>query len=151
MWESFPDGGCWTFKLSREDERLNSAWEDSVLSCVGEGLGSHNVAGIVLASRPREFSISVWLVSATSPSLRFEVLDHLKQILKLHEGDILQYKDFQSSIKDDSSKVNALTYRVKAQTTSTPWSAVGKPIESHAPGKKYQLPDPVTGSFTFKY
>jgi hypothetical protein len=149
MWESFPDGGCWTFKLSRDDERLNGAWEDCVLSCIGEGLGSHNVAGIVLASRPREFSISVWLSSAESPTLRFEVLDHLKQVLQLHEGDFLQFKDFKTSIKDGSSKVNALTYRVKSPTV--PFSAIGKEMQSHAAGRKYLLPDPVTGSFTFKY
>ena len=143
MWESFPDGGCWTVKLSRGDDRLKSSWEKLVEGCLRDGLGSLNVAGIVLGSRPRDFSISVWLVSGKSSSHRFEILGNLKNALHLREGDILQYKDFEDSIRDDSTKLNAVTYRVKNPDQSTKLSPSKQ--------RKYILPDPVTGSFTFQY
>jgi len=135
MWETFPEGACWTFKLNRDDSRLNHVWEDTFLSCIGEGLGSHNVAGIVLASRPREFSISVWLVSAEG---KFEIMEHIRKIWRLVEGDGIQFKDFKSSIRDGSSKLNALSYRVK-----DPAHATG------AEKKKFLLPDPIPGTFAF--
>ena len=143
MWESFPDGGCWTIKLNRGDERLKSSWENLVQGCLRDGLGSHNVAGIVLGSRPRDFSISIWLVSGKTSSHRFEILDNLKTALRLREGDILQYKDFEESIRDDSTKLNAVTYRVKNPDQASKLTPSKQ--------RKYILPDPVTGSFTFKY
>ena len=143
MWESFPDGGCWTVKLSRDGDRLKSSWEKLVEGCLLNGLGSHNVAGIVLGSRPRDFSISVWLVSGKTSSHRFEILDNLKTALHLREGDILQYKDFEDSIRDDSTKLNAVTYRVKNPDQASKLSPSKQ--------RKYILPDPVTGSFTFRY
>jgi hypothetical protein len=143
MWESFPDGGCWTIKLNRGDERIQSSWENLVQGCLRYGLGSHNVAGIVLGSRPRDFSISIWLVSGKTSSHRFEILENLKTALRLREGDILQYKDFEESIRDDSTKINAITYRVKNPDQASKLTPSKQ--------RKYILPDPVTGSFTFKY
>ena len=143
MWESFPDGGCWTVKLAKDDDRLKPSWEKLVHACVREGLGSMNVAGIVIGARPRDFTISVWLVSGKTSALRFEVLENLKSALNLREGDILQYKDFDESIRDDSSKLNAITYRVKNPDAGTKTSPSKQ--------RKYLLPDPVSGSFTFTY
>jgi hypothetical protein len=143
MWESLPEGGAWTFRLKRDDARLHHAWENLVLSCTGEGLGSSNVAGVVLGSRPREFVLSVWLESGQTSELRFEILQHLKEILKLQEGDTLQFKDFTSSLKDDSGRHNAVSYRIKSNQTFPK-------VEDHK-NRKYLLPDPVTGVFTFNY
>lgn len=137
MWETFPSGGAWTFRLKRGDARINGAWERLALSCVGEGLGSSNVAGIVLGSRTKEFVLSVWLSSGQSSELRFEIMNRLRELFELTEGDVLQYKEFSASIKDDNSRVNAVTYRVKGK--------------SSRPNKRYILPDPVGGSFTFNY
>jgi hypothetical protein len=144
MWETFPDGGCWTVKFGKDDDRLKSSWDKLVQGCLRDGLGSGNVAGIVLGSRPRDFSISVWLMSAKTSSGRFEVLENLKHALHLREGDILQYKDFDESIRDDSSKLHAVTYRVKNPDHNSKLLTPSKQ-------RKYILPDPVTGSFTFKY
>lgn len=144
MWETFPDGGCWTVKFGQDDERLKSSWDNLVQGCLRDGLGSDNVAGVVLGSRPRDFSVSVWLKSARSPSDRFDVLDELKNALHLREGDMLQYKDFDESIRDDSSKLHAATYRVKNPNHNSK-------LPSSSTQRKYILPDPVTGSFTFKY
>lgn len=142
MWESFPEGGCWTFAIPRGSDRLNGAWERLVFSCIGEGLGSNNVAGIVVGSRVREFVLSVWLVSGQSSGDRFEVMNHLRELWQLKEGDIIQYKDFHSAVQDDSARLNAVSYRVRA-----PGNTKGH-VERK---KKFILPDPVCGSFAFKY
>ena len=139
MWESLPEGGAWTFRIKRGDARLNPAWEKLALSCVGEGLGSANVAGIVLGSRPKDFVLSVWLKSGQSSELRFEIMNHLRELWDLTEGDVLQYKEFSASIKDGNGRVNAVTYRMKGKSAS------------NSKSKRYILPDPVGGSFTFNY
>ena len=136
MWEHFPDGGCWSYKVKRGEAKLASIWDKLVHACIHDGIGSRNVSGIVLSSRAKEISINVWLVSGQTSELRFEIMERLRTILDLHEGDNIQYKDFQTAIKDDSSKLNAVTYRVKDPTAHV---------------RKYVLPDPVTGSFTFNY
>jgi translation initiation factor 4E len=138
MWESFPEGGCWSFRLKRDDSRLRGVWDELMMSCVGEGLGSENVAGIVLGSRTKEFVLSVWLKSGQTSEQRFEIVEKLRAVLKLEEGDMLQYKDFHSAIQDDSSRTNAITYRVR-------------PTKSVRTSKRYILPDPVAGSFTFNF
>ena len=141
MWESFPGGGCWTFVLPRASLRLRAAWGNLVDSCIGERLGSDNIAGIVLGSRAREFVISVWLTSARTSSVRFEVVDHLRELWKLAEGDVIQFKDFHTAVQDNSARMNAVSYRVRAN-----------PIKERTPQKKkFILPDPVMGSFTFQY
>ena len=137
MWESFPEGGCWSFRLKRNDTRLSQAWEHLLMSCVGEGLGSDNVAGVVLGSRAKEFVLSVWLNSGQSSELRFEMIENMREALRLVEGDYLQYKDFHSSIQDDSGRLNAITYRVK--TTN------------NARSKTYLLPDPVSSSYSYNF
>jgi len=143
MWESFPQGGCWSFRMKRDDSRLSEAWEHLLMSCVGEGLGSSNVAGVVLGSRAKEFVLSVWLSSGQTSELRFAMIEKLREVLHLQDGDYLQYKDFHSAIQDDSGRVNAVTYRVRG--VSNPKAA--QPKNS----KKYILPDPVAGSFTFNF
>ena len=143
MWECLPDGGAWTVRMRRDDIRLTKAWENLIFSCIGEGLGSKNVAGVVLGSRPKEFVLSVWLRSGESSELRFETIAHLKEILSLEEGDTLQYKDFASCLRDGSGRLHAVTYRVKSNTASRK--------QSDHKNRKYLLPDPVTGVFTFNY
>ena len=143
MWESFPQGGCWQYRVKRDDPNLTAAWDRLVLSCVGEGIGSANVAGIVLGSRTKEFVISIWLHNGQSSEARFEIMNHLRELLQLEEGALIQYTDFHSAIQDDSSRTHAVTYRVRAPNTSR------KPILNKP--RKYILPDPVSGSFTFKY
>ena len=138
MWESFPQGGCWSFRIKRGDKRLRPAWEELMMSCLGEGLGSENVTGIVLGSRAKEFVLSVWLNVGQTSDRRFEIVEKLRGVLRLEEGDILQYKDFHSSIQDDSGRTNAVTYRVRASKTSRV-------------SRRYILPDPVAGSFTFNF
>ena len=140
MWERFCDGGSWSYKMKRGSSKLAHIWENLVRSCLDDGIGSDNVAGIVLGSRANQISINVWLVSGQTSQLRFEVLERLRGILKLEEGDEIQYKDFQSSIKDDSSRTNAITYRVNGEDPHASYHH-----------KKYVLPDPLTGSFTFNY
>jgi translation initiation factor 4E len=142
MWESFPTGGFWTFRMKRDDARLYGSWERLMMSCIGEGIGSSNVAGIVLGSRPKEFVLSVWLISGESSQQRFEIMEQLRDILKLHEGDHIQYKDFHSAIQDDSTRVNAVTYRVRGPHHAK---------SSFHQGRKFILPDPVNGSFTFNF
>lgn len=142
MWESFPEGGCWIFRLKRDDARLYGAWERLMMSCIGEGIGSSNVAGVVLGSRSKEFVLSIWLESGQTSDLRFEIMENLRDILKLHDGDQIQYKDFHSAIQDDSTRVNAVSYRVKG---------LNNPKNPTRSQRNYILPDPVSGSFTFNY
>ncbi len=148
MWEQLPEGGAWTLKIRRGDDRVKAAWARLVGDLLKDGLGSENVAGIVLSSRPREFSINVWLVSGETSVMRFEILERLRELWQLTEGDLIQFKDFRESMVDDSSRVNAVVYRVRAEPDA---HQIGQKGLLDPPKQKYVLPDPVSGSFTFQY
>jgi hypothetical protein len=145
MWENLPEGGAWSMKIKRGDVRVGEAWRRLVSDLRDDGLGSKNVAGVVLSSRAREYSLNVWLTCGQTSVLRFEIMDRLRKAWGLLEGDMIQFKDFRESLVDDSSRVNAVMYRVKGEETKKT-GLLEKPAN-----KKYILPDPVTGSFTFKY
>lgn len=148
MWEQLPKGGAWSLKIKRGDDRIRPAWAGLVAGLLKDSLGSENVAGIVLSSRPREFSLNVWLVSGQTSLLRFEILERLREVWELREGDLIQFKDFRESMVDDSSRVNAVVYRVRSESAAAKQGQKGL---LERPKSRYVLPDPVSGSFTFKY
>eukprot|EP00929_Paragymnodinium_shiwhaense_P051510 TRINITY_DN25910_c0_g3_i1.p2 TRINITY_DN25910_c0_g3~~TRINITY_DN25910_c0_g3_i1.p2 ORF type:complete len:202 (-),score=49.83 TRINITY_DN25910_c0_g3_i1:144-749(-) len=114
MWEEFPDGGCWNYRIRRTSESegvADAAWEGTLLACLGEAFATPDVMGCVLSSRPKEIAVSVWNASnAKDPQVRFKIGERWREQLGLGQHTLLEYKDFQSSIKDFSSYRNARAY-----------------------------------------
>merc|ERR1712032_1476413 len=57
MWEEFPDGGCWNYRIRRtadSDGPADRTWENTVLGCIGEAFETPSVVGCVLSSRMKE-------------------------------------------------------------------------------------------------
>merc|ERR1712183_654809 len=43
MWEEFPDGGCWNYRVRRSSAANSTAdhtWESTLLACPGEAFGT---------------------------------------------------------------------------------------------------------------
>merc|ERR1719469_1012272 len=65
MWEEFPDGGCWNYRIRRTDSDgpADVTWERCICGCVGEAFKTPDVVGCVLSSRVKEIAVSVWNAS----------------------------------------------------------------------------------------
>lgn len=117
MWEEFPDGGCWNYRMRRtteSDALADSAWSSMLTACIGERFETPNVVGCVLSSRLKEIAISVWNASnTTDTSVRFKIGEHIRDVLNLPTNTLLEYKDHESSIRDFSSYRNARAYIMK--------------------------------------
>eukprot|EP00440_Ansanella_granifera_P036085 gb/GFBE01039151.1/.p1 GENE.gb/GFBE01039151.1/~~gb/GFBE01039151.1/.p1 ORF type:complete len:223 (+),score=51.36 gb/GFBE01039151.1/:1-669(+) len=115
MWEEFPDGGCWSYRQKRGDKVSDSAadrsWDNLQLACISEAFGTPDVVGCVLSSRVKTLAVSVWNTSNTvEPQVRFKVGERMREVLGLPSNTLMEYKDFQSSIKDGSTYRNATLY-----------------------------------------
>jgi len=114
MWEEFPDGGCWNYRMRRTGEADGAsdvAWESMLTGCIGEAFATPDVVGCVLSSRLKEIAISVWNNSNSSdPQARFKIGERAREVMDLGGNALMEYKDFQSSIKDYSSYRNAQAY-----------------------------------------
>lgn len=112
MWESFPDGGCWILKLSKNGNLVDRVWEKLVLSVIGEAFQEPDLVGVVLSVRARQDMVAIWNKDYKSESARFGIGEKLKQLLQLPPSTVLEYKKHMSSIKDNSTYRNAKTYVV---------------------------------------
>eukprot|EP00927_Polykrikos_kofoidii_P066742 TRINITY_DN62305_c0_g1_i1.p1 TRINITY_DN62305_c0_g1~~TRINITY_DN62305_c0_g1_i1.p1 ORF type:complete len:233 (-),score=40.80 TRINITY_DN62305_c0_g1_i1:88-711(-) len=114
MWEEFPDGGCWNYRIRRTKDsgpQADRAWEGALLACLGEAFETPEVVGCVLSSRMKETAVSVWNSSNVRDSkVRFWIGERMREAMHLNQNALLEYKDFQSSIKDFSSYRNAQVY-----------------------------------------
>lgn len=114
MWEEFPDGGCWNFRMRRgheSDEYFNRCWESALLACIGESFETPNIVGCVLSSRVKEIAVSLWNASNTeNAQIRFKIGEKLRDLLALGPNELLEYKDNANSMQDFSSYRNARKY-----------------------------------------
>mmetsp|Transcript_49566 Transcript_49566/g.146451 ORF Transcript_49566/g.146451 Transcript_49566/m.146451 type:complete len:225 (-) Transcript_49566:50-724(-) len=122
MWEEFPEGGCWNYRMRRATKEdgsvMDSTWEACVLSCIGEAFATPDVVGCVMGSRHKEIALSVWNASNTrDTTVRFKIGERLREVLHLKANALLEYKDFQASIADFSTYRNAQAYIATPQAT----------------------------------
>lgn len=118
MWEEFPDGGCWNYRLRRgqeSDEYVNYCWESALIACLSEVFETPCLVGCVLSSRIKDIAISVWNASNTAdPQVRFKIGEKVREVMHLSPNSLLEYKDHQSSLKDFSTFRNARKYIMRS-------------------------------------
>mmetsp|Transcript_97014 Transcript_97014/g.313269 ORF Transcript_97014/g.313269 Transcript_97014/m.313269 type:complete len:233 (-) Transcript_97014:95-793(-) len=114
MWEEFPDGGCWNYRMRRgggAEDPVDRAWESLLIACLGEAFETPDVVGCVMGSRVKEIAISVWNASNTKdPQVRFKIGERMREVLCLNTNALLEYKNHQSSMQDFSTYRNAQVY-----------------------------------------
>mmetsp|Transcript_64395 Transcript_64395/g.112430 ORF Transcript_64395/g.112430 Transcript_64395/m.112430 type:complete len:214 (-) Transcript_64395:79-720(-) len=119
MWEEFPDGGCWNYRIRRTGDSSAAAdwlWESTLLACLGEVFETPDVVGCVLSSRLKEIAISVWNACNINDSqVRFKIGERMRDVLSLSPNALLEYKDHQSSLKDFSTYRNARVYIMRPE------------------------------------
>eukprot|EP00128_Syssomonas_multiformis_P004185 Colp12_sorted_trinity150504_noHs@6945 len=103
MWESFPGGGCWIVKFSKDDKKLGERWESLLFATIGELFEEPAVVGVVLSIRLRENLVSVWNRATPNPAVRFRIGERLRQVLQLPAHMTLEYKDHQASMEDQTT------------------------------------------------
>mmetsp|Transcript_104855 Transcript_104855/g.333704 ORF Transcript_104855/g.333704 Transcript_104855/m.333704 type:complete len:230 (+) Transcript_104855:75-764(+) len=117
MWEEFPQGGCWNYRIRRSGgsegpaDAADRGWESLILACIGEAFETPEVVGCVMSSRVKEVALSVWNASnASDPQIRFKIGEQVRKTLALSGNALLEYKDHQGSLQDYSSYRNAQVY-----------------------------------------
>jgi len=123
MWEEFPDGGCWNYRMRRSgtgcDDPVDRAWEDLLIACLGEAFATPDVVGCVMSSRVKEIAVSVWNASNTAdPEVRFKIGEQMREVLALSPNALLEYKNHQSSMQDFSTYRNAQVYIMRPDGSS---------------------------------
>jgi len=112
MWEDDANkvGGKWIVRLKKGlSSRL---WEDLVLAIIGEQFNvGHEICGIVVSIRYQEDIISVWNKSANDTKSKERIRDTMKRVLSLPPGTIMEYKNHDAAMKDNSSFRNTDVFR----------------------------------------
>mmetsp|Transcript_143133 Transcript_143133/g.398840 ORF Transcript_143133/g.398840 Transcript_143133/m.398840 type:complete len:230 (-) Transcript_143133:124-813(-) len=118
MWEEFPDGGCWNYRMRRSggaDDPVDHSWESLIIACIGESFETPDVVGCVMSSRVKEIAVSVWNASNTNdPQVRFKIGEQMRKVLSLSANALLEYKNHQSSMQDFSTYRNAQVYIMRS-------------------------------------
>mmetsp|Transcript_72716 Transcript_72716/g.164998 ORF Transcript_72716/g.164998 Transcript_72716/m.164998 type:complete len:230 (-) Transcript_72716:153-842(-) len=122
MWEEFPDGGCWNYRIRRiggSDDPVDISWESLLIACLGEHFETPDVVGCVMSSRVKEIALSVWNASNTSNTqVRFKIGERMREVLSLNTNALLEYKNHQSSMQDFSTYRNAQVYIMRSDGTT---------------------------------
>lgn len=101
MWESFPNGGCWSIKLPKKHPQLALIWEELVFYSVGEAIEEPDLVGIVLTIRAKEYTIAIWNADSQNPALRTRVAEKIKYYLRLDPATPIEYKPNSASLRND--------------------------------------------------
>ncbi|KAI9178963.1 hypothetical protein H9P43_005625 [Blastocladiella emersonii ATCC 22665] len=110
MWEDKENihGGKWMIRLRKGlSQRF---WEDLILGVIGEQF-TDPINGIVLSIRGSEDILSVWTAHAGDGAEVLRIRDAIKALLQLPETAVLEYKQHNESLKDNSSFRNTDIFR----------------------------------------
>jgi len=119
-WEVFPKGGTWIIKVRKKNGVISRLWEELLFACVGELFAEPDIVGVMLSIRNRDDLLSVWNQdNVKNPDVRFKIGEKLREILNLDESTQVEYKHFESAMRDGSSFRNAKPY-VYAATQQYP-------------------------------
>ncbi len=109
---------------NKKNPILSKLWETLLFGTVGEHFEENDVAGCVLAIRPKEDILSIWNKdNEANPTVRFQIGEKLKALLTLDDNSTIEYKDNQSSMRDKSSFRNARPYMFAVSKSAQPASA----------------------------
>merc|ERR1712137_695540 len=104
MWEDDANkkGGKWIVRLKKG--LATKFWEDLVLATVGGQFDvGEEICGVVISIRYQEDIISVWNRNATNKHARDTIQNLLKDVLDLPNSTVMEYKNHDDSLKDNSS------------------------------------------------
>eukprot|EP01122_Echinamoeba_exundans_P014869 TRINITY_DN6839_c0_g1_i1.p1 TRINITY_DN6839_c0_g1~~TRINITY_DN6839_c0_g1_i1.p1 ORF type:complete len:237 (-),score=50.71 TRINITY_DN6839_c0_g1_i1:24-734(-) len=124
MWESFPEGGSWSFRLKKKNPILNRIWEELILACVGEQMGEpYDVVGVCISIRQKEDVISIWNRDSKNRSVLGE---KLKILLHMEPNCPMEYKQNNGKITHSrSASQQQQSHPVHTAPVSVP---VAKPV-----------------------
>jgi translation initiation factor 4E len=158
MWESFPLGGCWLIKFTKQKaakgaenlEHYNSAidyiWEKLVYSAIGEAFADPEMIGVGLSIRPKGVVLSVWNLNQTDSS-KFAIGEKVKEIAQNQPFFTLEYKYHDHSMRDRSSFRNARPYIIVATEANPAPKALPAvpepPVEAAEPEAPAAPPSPL--------
>jgi hypothetical protein len=101
LWESFPSGGCWIVKVSRDSSQLaDSYWESLLLLLVG-GSWQGEIVGVGLAAKSHHLVLQVWMGEL---SVKASVAARLKSLLGV---TAFYFKTNEQSLEDLSTLKHA--------------------------------------------
>jgi len=104
MWEDDANktGGKWILRLRKG--LASKYWEDLVLAIIGEqfDVGSE-ICGAVISIRYQEDILSLWTRTCSDTETKERVLETMKRVLALKDDAMLEYKNHDASIRDNSS------------------------------------------------
>ena len=115
MWETWPYGGVWLRKLKRSEDSgwlLDKRWELLLLAAIGEAFENPDVVGVAISCRAKEDYVALWNRDQKHPK-RFKLGSKLKEVLQLEQSAPLEYKDHQTSMKDNSTYRNSVPYKLE--------------------------------------
>lgn len=110
-WESFPSGGHWIIKVTKNNGLIDYLWEELIFAILGEQFKTPEVVGIALSTRARHDILTIWnRDNEKSQLIRFTIGERLKTILNLHHNTTVEYKEFKQAIEDKSTTKGAKQY-----------------------------------------
>lgn len=96
MWEDNKDGGVFNIKIAKrkDNQNVNQAWEDLVLSFVGDQFGSagEDIDGISFAPKVGGDRFSIWTCNASNEEAKRIIGDKVKEMWKLPPSDNFEYR-----------------------------------------------------------
>jgi translation initiation factor 4E len=110
MWEDENNiaGGKWIVKLKKEvGQRL---WERCVVHMVTGSFKTIDVNGIVASIRAKQFILSVWSKIVPKPTEFCDIIREIKAALGVESDLVVEFKDNDESLKDNSSFRNTLKH-----------------------------------------
>ena len=113
MWESFPDGGCWIYRVARHSENLGRYWEDLLMAMIGEQFQDESVVGAEVSIRSKGCLLSLWI---SDHSRRFAIGNEFRSILNITHDSTLEYKANNHSMQDHSTFHHTKPYLVAAKS-----------------------------------
>lgn len=133
-WETFPNGGCWIIRVSRDHNDpnvLNRLWEELLFAVIGEAFKTPDLAGVMLLkkgaakdgkggqkARNRD-AVTIWNAGSSPDSTTYmKIGERLRSVCNLdkigpRDGSKLtiEYKRFRESLlRDKSTTMNARKY-----------------------------------------
>jgi translation initiation factor 4E len=110
MWEDENNicGGKWIVKVKREvGQRL---FEKLLVHMSTQSFDTIDANGIVASIRAKQFNLSLWTRTVPKPDECINIVKEIKQVLGISFDLLVEFKDNDESLKDNSSFRNTLKH-----------------------------------------
>ena len=133
LWEDEANqkGGKWMVRLPKG--LASEKWEALILALVGDQMDiGEEICGAVASIRYQEDIIAVWNRDAADEEKKGKICEAMRQALDLSETAVLEYKEHNASLRDNSSFRNTNVYRPPGMRGQP--GAIGVGIGAVGPG-----------------